>query len=88
MVPILEAAEQKNDRFLQHAIAYALYEIGDATNLPPSEASETARVATLGETLASRSAPTSRKSARSAASGTCWNPSPIPAPSWRVTPSR
>jgi putative membrane-bound dehydrogenase-like protein len=43
IAPLLEADSGKGDRFLQHAIAYALYEIGAATSLPPDDASELAR---------------------------------------------
>jgi len=31
---LLRAAESKTDRFLQHALAYALFELGDDTSLP------------------------------------------------------
>lgn len=45
---LLQWAEQPLDRFAQHAIAYALYEIGDAGRLPasaPGAAGDVARIA-------------------------------------------
>ncbi len=45
---LLNWAEQPLDRFAQHAIAYALYEIGDAGRLPsdaPGSAGDVARIA-------------------------------------------
>ncbi len=41
--PLLAAAAAERDRFLQHAVAYALYEIGDEASLPADQASETVR---------------------------------------------
>lgn len=41
--PLLDAAQRQNDRFMQHAITYALYEIGDDASLPPDESSGVAR---------------------------------------------
>jgi putative membrane-bound dehydrogenase-like protein len=40
---LLEAAANPSDRFLIHALAYALFEIGDPSALPPSEQSPIAR---------------------------------------------
>ncbi len=46
--PLLAAAEKPLDRFAQHAIAFALYELNDAARLPadaPGPAGEVARIA-------------------------------------------
>jgi putative heme-binding domain-containing protein len=34
VVPLLKAGESRTDRFLQHALAFALFEIGDEANVP------------------------------------------------------
>lgn len=45
VAPLLEAwGRSKEDRFVQHAIAYALYEIGDTASLPPDADNEPARI--------------------------------------------
>jgi putative membrane-bound dehydrogenase-like protein len=42
--PLLELAENATDRFLFHAVAHALFEIGDPALLPPASASAAAKV--------------------------------------------
>jgi putative heme-binding domain-containing protein len=41
---LLEAAQSVHDRFLFHALAYALFEVGDPALLPPSEHSHAAKI--------------------------------------------
>jgi putative heme-binding domain-containing protein len=53
---LLKAGESKPDRFLQHALAYALYEIGDEASLPTDLAGSAGDVArTVRAMIAKRS---------------------------------
>jgi putative heme-binding domain-containing protein len=48
---LLKAAEQKGDRFLQHAFAFALYEIGDEASLPTDQAGPAGEIAAIARSM-------------------------------------